>query len=75
MDVKADYNDGFTYDGFAVVNDSSTGFTYSNISTIDPLETKGMRFLIDCPKEIEESQNPLFLIFTVGSKDYKLVIR
>lgn len=75
MQVKADYNNGYTYDSFTVVDDPTTGFTYSNISTIDPLETKGMRFLIDCPKEVEESQNPLFLIFTVDDKDYKLVIR
>jgi Telomeric repeat-binding factor 2. len=75
MQVTADYNNGYTYSAFPVVDDSSTGFTYANISQIDPLETKGMKYLIDCPQEVEESTNPLYLIFTLDKKDYKLVIR
>jgi len=64
MWVTADYNGGYTYTGGAIVDDSSTGFTYANISQIDPLETKGMKYLIDCPEEVEQTTNPLFLIFT-----------
>lgn len=65
----------YTYTGYAIVDDSTVGFTYANISQVDPLETKGMRYLIDCPEEVEQTANPLFLIFTLDQKDYKLVIR
>ena len=41
--IIADYNNGFTYHGFIVVKSSLTGFTYANISSIDPLETKGIK--------------------------------
>ncbi|MCQ4935034.1 hypothetical protein [Anaerotignum propionicum] len=75
MKVTADYNDGYTYTGYAIVDDSTAGFTYANISQVDPLETKGMRYLIDCPEEVEQTTNPLFLIFTLDQKDYKFVIR
>ncbi|WMJ90334.1 hypothetical protein [Anaerocolumna sp. MB42-C2] len=75
MTIQADYNDGFTYDSFTVPEDSSTGFTYSNITTIQPLQTMGIRFLIDCPKEVEEENNPLSLIFTVDDKKYKYILR
>lgn len=75
MDVVADYNNGFTYNAFPVVEDSTTGFTYANIEAIKPLETLGMRFLIDCPQEVEESSNPIFLTFKVDGKNYKYTIR
>ena len=73
--IVADYNNGYTYRGFVVVKDSNTGFTYANITSIDPLETKGIKWLIECPEEVETSSNPLFLEFTINSGKYKLVIR
>ncbi len=73
--VKADYNNGFTYSGFAIVDDPSLGFTYANISSITPLETKGMKWLIECPQEVDETQNPLFLEFTIDSEKYIYTIR
>ena len=73
--IIADYNSGYTYRGFVVVKDSNTGFTYANITSIDPLETKGIKWLIECPEEVEISSNPLFLEFTINGGKYKLVIR
>ena len=73
--IVADYNNGYTYRGFVVVKDSNTGFTYANITSIDPLETKGIKWLIECPEEVETSSNPLFLEFTINGGKYKLVIR
>lgn len=77
LTAKADYNDGFEYTGMAIVDDSSTGFTYANISSIAPLTTKGMHYLFNCPQEIEETDYPLFItISPTGTTDtYKLVIR
>lgn len=73
--VIADYNNGYTYRGFTVVKDKSTGFTYANITSIDPLETKGIKWLVECPQEVDESSNPLFLEFTIANGKYKLIIR
>jgi outer membrane murein-binding lipoprotein Lpp len=77
LTVVADYNNGYTYNGFAVPEDSSTGFTYANITSITPLETLGIRFLIKCPQEVEETENPLFLtIEPAGTKDtYTITVR
>lgn len=74
-DVTADYNKGYKYKGFSVVEDSSTGFTYSNISEINPLETKTMKYLIDCPQEVETSKAPLLVKFNVDGKKYIYTIR
>ena len=73
--IVADYNNGYTYRGFVIVKDSTTGFTYANITSIDPLESKGIKWLIECPEETKTSSNPLFLKFTIGGGKYKLIIR
>lgn len=73
--VIADYNDGYTYSGFAIVDDSTTGFAYANITNINPLETKGIKWLIECPQEVEESENSLFLEFTIKGEKYIYTIR
>ena len=73
--VIANYNNGYTYRGFIIVKDSTTGFTYANITSIDPLETRGIKWLIECPEEVETSSNPLFLEFTINGGKYKLIIR
>ncbi|HAY3897728.1 TPA: hypothetical protein JRS25_003670 [Escherichia coli] len=75
MNVKATYNGGYEYNAQPIVEDSTTGFTYSNITSITPLETKGMRYLIDCPQEVEESKNPLVLTFELNGEKYNYTIR
>ena len=75
MTVMADYNDGFTYYGFPIVEDSSTGFTYADISVIDPLESRDMRYLVDCPEEVAQTDHPLYLIFKVSNQEYKCILR
>lgn len=74
MTVEAEYNNGFTYSSITIPEDSS-GFTYANITSIIPLETMGVRFLIDCPQEVEETDNPLYLVFKVDENEYKYTIR
>lgn len=77
LSATADYNDGYTYSGFAAPEDSSTGFTYANITSIKPLETLGIHYLFKCPQEVEESTNPLFIIIEPESSNdsYILTIR
>lgn len=75
MAVKVDYNNGYEYEGFPVPEDSSTGFTYANIVSIAPLSTQGVRFLVDCPQEVADSQNPVKVIFTLSNTEYEYVIR
>lgn len=73
--VVANYSDGFIYNGFIAVKDSRTGFTYANITDIDPLETMGFKWLIECPQEVEQSNESLFLEFTINSEKFIYYIR
>lgn len=74
--VTADYNNGFTYRGSMIANDTDGDFTYANITSVEPLQTRGVHCLISCPDEVESSTEPLFLTITMkdGSK-YKYTIR
>lgn len=75
-EVVADYNNGYTYNGHPIVDDATTGFTYANITGIDPLQTLGVHYLIECPEEVETSQNPLFITITMNDdSEYRYVIR
>lgn len=70
LTATANYNDGYTYKGQAIVEDKITGFTYASITSIEPLKTQGMRFIINCPEEVEISEYPLFLTIKLqGTND------
>ncbi|MCW0761884.1 hypothetical protein OKR31_14250 [Clostridioides difficile] len=70
LTIEADYNDGYKYSSQTIVEDETTGFTYDNITSIDPLETKGVRFIIDCPDEVKTSDKPVILNFTFDGNKY-----
>ena len=65
--VEADYDNGYKYIGFNIVNDSDGDFTYANINSVEPLQTRGVHCLIDCPEEVETSSKPLSI--TIKMKD------
>ena len=65
--VTADYDNGYTYQGFNIITDTDGDFTYANINVINPLQTLGVHCLVDCPEEIETSEKPLFI--TVKFRD------
>ena len=77
LSATVDYNDGYTYNASPVPEDGNTGFTYANITSIKPLETLGVRFLAKCPQELEETDNPLFVVIEPeGTKDsYIITVR
>jgi len=75
MKVKVDYNNGYEYRGAPIPEDKTLGFTYANITDIDPLETLGVRFLVNCPQEVEESENPVVLFFDINGEQYRYDMR
>ena len=75
LNITLDYNDGYIYTAFPVVEDQTTGFTYANISSIDPLETKKMRYLVDCPIEVYTSDKPLSMIIEAEESKFYMALR
>lgn len=71
-----DYDDGFTYDGFAVVDEGDNDFTWvSSYIVCTPLETCHYHGLIECPTVVEDSSAPLFITFNIGGETYTYTIR
>ena len=66
--AKADYDNGYVYSGFAVVDEADgTGFDYAgSYAAAEPLETCGYHCLISCPELVDESDAPLFVLFTLA---------
>ena len=74
---KANYNDGYRYEGFAVIDDGDTGFDYvGSYIACTPLESCHYHGLIECPEAIESSNAPLYVTFTLADGvTYKYNIR
>lgn len=68
--ISVDYNNGYTYSGFNIVREADTNFTYANITSITPLETLGVDSLVECPEEVEKSQDkPLIITVKLNNGD------
>lgn len=69
--------DGYEYDGFSTIEESDGGdFTYTSITSIDPLETAVLHFLFSIPNEVAENTAvPIILEMTMLEQEYTLSVR
>lgn len=70
------YNNDYKYNGFVVLDstDNST-FDYANITSITPLETRGVRILFDIPQEIETATESVVINIEIDGKIYSYKAR
>ena len=74
--AMADYDDGYTYKGFAIVDKDNNSFTWvSSYVVCTPLETCHYHCLIECPKVVDETEAPLFITMDLGGETYRYTIR
>lgn len=68
--VSVEYDDGYTYTGFNIADDTDGDFTYANITSVEPLQSLGVHCLVACPEEVETSDGKVVLTFNLkdGSK-------
>lgn len=73
----ADYNNGYVYDGFVVIDDGDNGFDWvDSYIACTPLESCHYHGLIECPETVDESDFPLFITFSVDDgTTYRFDIR
>lgn len=74
---SADYDNGYTYEGFAITDEDDNDFTWASSYVVcTPLETCHYHGMIECPKVIDESDAPLFVTIKMpGGKLYRYDIR
>ncbi len=75
--ATADFDDGYTYDGFAIVDDAEgTGFEWvSSYIICTPLSTCSYHCLIECPEAVDESDKSLVVTFEIEDTTYQYTIR
>lgn len=73
--IFVDYNNGYNYTGKLVPETNDGDFSYDNMVSIKPLETIGVRGLVECPKEVEESKNPVEIKLNIDNTIYRYKIK
>ena len=72
----ADYNDGYCYTGFPVIDDGDNSFDWvSSYVAAEPLVTCHYHGLIECPVIVDQTGDPLFITLEIGGTTYRYDIR
>lgn len=73
---SADYDNGYTYNGFVVTDKDDNSFTWASSYVVcTPLETCHYHGLIECPKVVDGSDSSLVVYLTIGGTTYQYTIR
>ena len=67
--VKLIFDDTYEYRGFSAIEESGGGdFTYTNITSIDPLTTESIHYIVEVPVELFESgKSAVFVVNVKGT--------
>lgn len=69
--VTTTYNKDYNYSSFSTIPDDTLGFTYSNITSIKPLTSQKIYYLMEMPKSIaEETDTPIDINIKVDNKTF-----
>ena len=73
---KMIYDGKYEYTGFSMIEkESRSNFTYSNITSIAPLDTEYVHYLFSVPEDVETSGASIVLKMNIGGKDIKVNVR
>ncbi len=74
--VKVIFNEKYEYKTFSTIEDKGgSDFTFTNITSIEPLKSGTLHFLAEVPEEVEKGEEPVSVIVTVKEKDYIYKVR
>lgn len=76
MSAKLKYADKYDYTGFSMIEeDSRSNFTYSNITSIAPLNTEYVHYLFEVPEEVQSSSDSIVISFKIDDGDFTYTVR
>lgn len=74
--VKVVYNNKYEYTTFSIIEEGNgSDFTYTNITPIEPLKSGTLHFLAEVPDEVENGDDPVFVIVTINDQEYKYNVK
>lgn len=74
--VKVKYDGKYEYDAFSTIEESGgSDFTYTNITSIEPLKTRTLHFIAELPKEASTDKKPIQVIVSSNGTEHVYSMR
>lgn len=74
--VSVKYDDKYDYDSFSTIEESGgSNFTYTNITSIEPLKNGILHFIAELPKEASKDQKSIKITVTIQGENYIYTMR
>ncbi|MHB0879970.1 bZIP transcription factor [Paenibacillus sp. SEL1] len=75
-EVNLKFDNKYDYDTFSTIEErGGEDFTYTNITSVDPLKTGTLYYLSEIPNEVAKSDKPLKAEIKIQDKVYEYTIR
>ncbi|MBE7901039.1 bZIP transcription factor [Paenibacillus polymyxa] len=75
-EVNLKFDNKYDYDTFSTIEErGGEDFTYTNITSVDPLKTGTLYYLSEIPNEVAKSEKPLKAEIKIQDKVYEYTIR
>ncbi|WP_240765101.1 hypothetical protein [Paenibacillus dendritiformis] len=76
VSVKVIYDNKYEYNAFSTIEDKGgADFTYTNITSIEPLKTGTLHFIAEVPAEVAKDKKPIQVIISSNGEDYTYTYR
>ncbi len=76
VSAKLTYDDKYEYAGFSCIEEDNRGdFTYSNITSINPLSTEYVHYLFEVPEVVGQGSESIVLNIRISGNDYTYTMR
>ncbi|MFB9279950.1 hypothetical protein [Cohnella cellulosilytica] len=74
--VKVIYDEKYKYDSFSTIEErGGSDFTYTNITSIEPLKNGVLHFISELPKEASEDDKPIDIVISINGDEYNYKLR
>lgn len=74
--VAVKYADKYDYKSFSTIEEGGgSNFTYTNITSIEPLKTGTLHYLAELPKEASTDDKSVVVIVTIGKEKYEYKVK
>lgn len=74
--VTVKYDDKYEYDSFSTIEESGGGnFTFTNITSIEPLKSGTLHYIAELPKESSEDNKSIQIYVSIQDTEYTYTLR
>ncbi len=71
MDVRVMYEERYEYYGFSIIEENDgSDFSYTNITSIDPLKNRTLHYIIELPNVVEDNAEDIKVIIDTEKNEH-----